>query len=323
MNIRAFLTWTISLSIHFAFAIDVSAQTWSDVLAPGRVSDAKREAPRTQDLAGCERTVVYPDSLAISGGALQYLDVWKTLGRSGVWDPITAKPSPSDTLRARVIGTECGFFFSPFNLVLQYGPYWLRLRAGAIKDSPPFPNSVFGSGDVFLISDQKGFDPAMWTGGSCDSCSFRVVSAKRFTDSLQKAEASARKIEQDSARDKAQRAAIEQLRLAALANTADSVRAAQRKKLDAKLDAEEARERQRESAEHVAALRRKGWPVAIINAVIAHKIKLGMTREQVRAGWGEPDDIHKTVTAYAVHEQWVYGSQYVYFDDGVVTAWQD
>ena len=48
-----------------------------------------------------------------------------------------------------------------------------------------------------------------------------------------------------------------------------------------------------------------------------------MTFEQVRASWGEPGDVNRTVTAYGVHSQWVYGSVYVYFDDGILTGWQD
>lgn len=48
-----------------------------------------------------------------------------------------------------------------------------------------------------------------------------------------------------------------------------------------------------------------------------------MTREQVRFSWGEPDDINRTVIPGRVSEQWVYGSQYVYFTNGAVSAWQD
>jgi hypothetical protein len=247
------------------------------------------------------------------------------LGRSGVWDPLTAKPAPRDSLRAKVVGAECGFY-SPFNLILQFGPYWLRLRAGAIQNTP-------GSENVFLISE-KTFEPAMWTRGPCDSCSYHVESAKRFADSSEKAEAIARKIARDSSRARGERLAIEQQRRAALANTADSLRAVVWAKSDslqavvrAKIDAAEERRRRRENAaaeeERAAAIRRKNWPALFTAAVIARKISIGMTREQVRTAWGKPDDIHRTVTAYAVREQWIYGSVYVYFDDGVVTAWQD
>ncbi len=53
------------------------------------------------------------------------------------------------------------------------------------------------------------------------------------------------------------------------------------------------------------------------------KITFGMTREMVIASWGQPDDVNRTVTQLRTHEQWVYNDEYVYFDDGVVTSWQD
>ncbi len=52
---------------------------------------------------------------------------------------------------------------------------------------------------------------------------------------------------------------------------------------------------------------------------------LGMTYDEVKASlWGEPYDINRTVTQYGTHEQWVYGNgQYLYFDDGILTSFQD
>ncbi|EON70335.1 hypothetical protein [Lysinibacillus sphaericus] len=52
---------------------------------------------------------------------------------------------------------------------------------------------------------------------------------------------------------------------------------------------------------------------------------LGMTYEEVEASlWGEPDDVNRTVTEYGTSEQWVYGNgQYLYFDDGILTGFQD
>jgi len=40
-----------------------------------------------------------------------------------------------------------------------------------------------------------------------------------------------------------------------------------------------------------------------------------MTKEMALELWGSPEDINTTITKYARHEQWVYGSgQYLYFD---------
>lgn len=57
--------------------------------------------------------------------------------------------------------------------------------------------------------------------------------------------------------------------------------------------------------------------------ILDKKIWIGMTKEMLKLSWGTPDDINRTVTSYKVSEQWVYGTQYVYIDDGIVTAWQD
>lgn len=58
--------------------------------------------------------------------------------------------------------------------------------------------------------------------------------------------------------------------------------------------------------------------------ILAGKIRLGMTREEVRASWGDPGDINRAAGVGYVHEQWVYSdSTYLYFDDGILTSWQD
>lgn len=58
-------------------------------------------------------------------------------------------------------------------------------------------------------------------------------------------------------------------------------------------------------------------------------ISIGMNTEEVIASRGLPNNIHKTVGSWGVHEQWIYGSPlyrgcfYLYFEDGKVTAWQN
>ena len=54
-----------------------------------------------------------------------------------------------------------------------------------------------------------------------------------------------------------------------------------------------------------------------------NKIKIGMTKEMVEDSWGKPDDINRTVGSWGVHEQWVYGSTYLYFENGKLTSFQD
>lgn len=69
------------------------------------------------------------------------------------------------------------------------------------------------------------------------------------------------------------------------------------------------------------------WPRAICALVAAKKIAIGMTAEQVRAAWGQPYVINRSVSSSRVSEQWVYGGHfiyyyipatYLYFEDGVL-----
>ncbi len=58
--------------------------------------------------------------------------------------------------------------------------------------------------------------------------------------------------------------------------------------------------------------------------IAGYQIWLGMTSEMARDSRGRPEDINRTVTASGVHEQWIYGEhRYLYFDNGILTSWQD
>jgi hypothetical protein len=52
---------------------------------------------------------------------------------------------------------------------------------------------------------------------------------------------------------------------------------------------------------------------------------IGMSTEEVRTvGWGRPNSINRTTTAYGVREQWVYGGKnYLYFEDGFLKTIQN
>lgn len=65
------------------------------------------------------------------------------------------------------------------------------------------------------------------------------------------------------------------------------------------------------------------------NAAAARgRIVTGMSETHVRRSWGTPTKINRSTGSYGVHEQWVYEngsigrSQYVYFQNGVVTSIQ-
>lgn len=65
-----------------------------------------------------------------------------------------------------------------------------------------------------------------------------------------------------------------------------------------------------------------GWEMIALAQVACKKVSVGLTAAQVRAAWGNPDHVNTTTTANGDHEQWVYGDEYVYVDEGVVTAMQ-
>lgn len=68
------------------------------------------------------------------------------------------------------------------------------------------------------------------------------------------------------------------------------------------------------------------WDDDSCNSVGIGRIRVGMTKEQVRAAWGRPYDVNTTTTGYGTREQWVMheiGSSYVYFEDGICTAIQN
>lgn len=52
-------------------------------------------------------------------------------------------------------------------------------------------------------------------------------------------------------------------------------------------------------------------------------IRTGMTKDMCRESWGNPDKINRTITSYGTSEQWVYGTNYVYFDGNRLSAIQD
>lgn len=67
---------------------------------------------------------------------------------------------------------------------------------------------------------------------------------------------------------------------------------------------------------------------AAVNEAIANqKVFIGMETDDVVASWGRPNKINRTITAGKNNEQWVYNrgqasTQYVYMENGVVTAIQ-
>jgi hypothetical protein len=72
-----------------------------------------------------------------------------------------------------------------------------------------------------------------------------------------------------------------------------------------------------------ADLTKKYGSQEIAEKIMAKKIWLGMTSAMALESWGKPSDINRSVGSWGVHEQWIYGDTYLYFEDGVLTSWQD
>lgn len=53
--------------------------------------------------------------------------------------------------------------------------------------------------------------------------------------------------------------------------------------------------------------------------------QLGFTQCAVSAAIGYPERVNRSVYKSGVHEQWVYadGNVYIYFEDGILTSWQE
>lgn len=71
-------------------------------------------------------------------------------------------------------------------------------------------------------------------------------------------------------------------------------------------------------------------PAKTVKYILAGKIFIGMTREQVLASCGRPRDINRTVGSWGVDEQWIYGYSsnfndrvYLYFENDILTSYQD
>ena len=69
------------------------------------------------------------------------------------------------------------------------------------------------------------------------------------------------------------------------------------------------------------------------NHISRGAIVIGMNKDEVLTSWGSPGlwgDVNKSIGSWGVHEQWVYrsspsypASAYLYFENGILTSYQD
>ncbi|HSU12701.1 zinc ribbon domain-containing protein [Longimicrobium sp.] len=68
------------------------------------------------------------------------------------------------------------------------------------------------------------------------------------------------------------------------------------------------------------------WGTSDLATIACRQVRIGFDHDRVIAAWGRPNHVNRTTYSFGVHEQWVYGeygSGYVYFEDGAVTAIQN
>lgn len=62
----------------------------------------------------------------------------------------------------------------------------------------------------------------------------------------------------------------------------------------------------------------------IWDLICSEHVRVGMTKNQCKLSWGEPESINKTSGSWGVHEQWVYSSSsYLYFENGILSSIQN
>ena len=105
---------------------------------------------------------------------------------------------------------------------------------------------------------------------------------------------------------------------------------ARQKAQRAKEEAKEKARKEKEEAEKIAKMKpiekimsKYGCTQDMAECILHHRVAIGMTRDMARASVGKPRKINRSVGSWGVREQWCYNGGYLYFDDGVLTSWQN
>jgi hypothetical protein len=64
------------------------------------------------------------------------------------------------------------------------------------------------------------------------------------------------------------------------------------------------------------------WNMETCQTMDGGEVSIGMTADQVQLSWGKPKRVNASVSAQVDREQWVYGSQYLYMQNGVLRSMQ-
>jgi hypothetical protein len=64
------------------------------------------------------------------------------------------------------------------------------------------------------------------------------------------------------------------------------------------------------------------WEMEVCQTIDQGEVSIGMTADQVRLSWGKPEKVNATLSSKSQREQWVYGKQYLYMQNGVLKSMQ-
>ncbi len=81
--------------------------------------------------------------------------------------------------------------------------------------------------------------------------------------------------------------------------------------------------KEEEAAKRKAQLTKK-YGSTIATLILEEKVRVGMTAEMCEESWGKPMNINRSTGRWGDHEQWVYyGSNYLYFENGILSSIQN
>lgn len=69
--------------------------------------------------------------------------------------------------------------------------------------------------------------------------------------------------------------------------------------------------------------RNPGWPKDVKEDVLAGRVSIGMTAEQVKAAIGEPNDVNRAGSILGTSETWIYGGLYLFFHNNKLTSFTE
>ncbi|UCE72630.1 MAG: hypothetical protein JSU99_04780 [Nitrospiraceae bacterium] len=66
-----------------------------------------------------------------------------------------------------------------------------------------------------------------------------------------------------------------------------------------------------------------GLHLIIKEAILNGDIIIGMSKDMVIASWGMAEEITRSGSAFSTYEEWIYGDTYLYFENDILSEWQN